>query len=195
MATDLQMLLTTKPATEKGRRLAEDDVDAIDSFHILEGVAPLCVWLDSILTLLSGKCSGVSPAYCTTRPLHLHRPPKSAPSVRSPLREAIPDPVERVVRYTRARKLLNAEMSYSDATSMSECLPRATNADPSNILYISLMRSAPCRPFCFGVCSVAGDAGSMSVRLLSTSSPEIESTVDRDLDPLPGSTLILALFF
>lgn len=190
------MLLTTKPATEKGRRLAEDDVDAIGSFHILEGVAPLCLWLDSILTLLSGKCSGVPPAYCTTRPLHFHRPPKSAPSVRNPLREAISDPVERVVLYTRARKLLNAGMSYSDATSMSECLPRATNADPSNILYISLMRSAPCRPFCFGVCSVAGDAGTMSVRLLSTSSPEIESTVDRELDLLPArSALILALFF
>ena len=34
----------------------------------------------------------------------------------------------------------------------------------------------------------------MSVLLVSDSSPEIESTVDRELDLLPGSALIFAFF-
>lgn len=48
---------------------------------------------------------------------------------------------------------------------MRRYLPRATNADPSNILYISLTRSAPCFPFFSCVCSITEDVGATSVSL------------------------------
>lgn len=70
-------------------------------------------------------------------------------------------------------------------TSVSGTLPRATKADPSNILYMSLTRFAPCRPFHFDVCDVTEGAEVVSASLSSDSSPEIESSVDRELDLLP----------